>query len=209
MSRGGVCRILRIKVLGYADDLAFVDSTVENMTARLTTVGNASEEQVDMKVNMIKTVSHHLHKRQAIKATSEEVKAVETKYQHKCDFCSRRFKTQANMLKHRAHCVYNYGTTSEVYEIEKIVGVFDYVHSRWFLVKYKRYQTSEWSREHLLLRDGCRDSIRDFWSRTGKHPNKKFYSDPEGKYRYTICGKTYKRTQYLKTHRTKKKHHEE
>ena len=90
-------RILRIKVLGYADDLAFVDTTVDNMTARLTTVANASMEQADMKVNMAKTVSQHVHKRQSIKATSEEAKAVEAKYQHKCDFCSRRFKTQSNM----------------------------------------------------------------------------------------------------------------
>ena len=46
-----------------------------------------------------------------------------------------------------------------------------------FLVKYKGYQTSEWSREHLLLRDGCRDSIREFWSRAGKQSNKKYYPD--------------------------------
>ena len=207
--RGMRCgKVLRIKVLGYADDLAFVDTTVDNMTARLTKVANASERQADMKVNMSKTVSQHVHKRQAIKATSAEAKAVEAKYQHKCDFCSRRFKTQANMQKHRAHCVYNYDTTSEVFEIESIVDVFGYAHSRWFLVKYKGYQMPEWSREHLLLRDGCRDSIREFWSRTGKQPNKKYYPDPEGKHRCTICGKPYKRTQDLKAHRTRMKHHE-
>ena len=51
--RGMRCgKVLRIKVLGYADDLAFVDNTVDNMTARLTTVANASEKQADMKVNM-------------------------------------------------------------------------------------------------------------------------------------------------------------
>ena len=113
------------------------------------------------------------------------------------------------MQKHRAHCVYNYDTTSEVFEIESIVDVFGYAHSRWFLVKYKGYQMSEWSREHLLLRDGCRDSIREFWSRTGKQPNKKYYPDPEGKHRCTICGKPYKRARDLKAHRTRMKHHEE
>ena len=202
-------RILKIKVLGYADDLAFIDTTVENMTARLTAVANASEQRADMTVNMDKTVSQHVHKREAIKATSEEAKAVEIKYQHQCDFCSRRFKTQGNMLKHRAHCVYNYDTTSEVFEIEQIVDVFGYAHARWFLVKYKGYPTPEWSREHLLLRDGCRDSIRDFWSRTGKRSNKKFYPDPGNKYRCTICGKAYKRAQDLKAHRTRTKHYEE
>ena len=75
-------------------------------------------------------------------------------------------------------------------------------------MKYKGYETPEWSREHLLLRDGCRDSIREFWSRTGKQPNKKYYPDPEGKHRCTICGKPYKRAQDLKAHRTRMKHHE-
>ena len=88
------------------------------------------------------------------------------------------------------------------------MDVFGYAHSRWFLVKYKGYQTPEWSREHLLLRDGCRDSIREFWSRTGKQPNKKYYPDPEGKHRCTICGKPYKRAQDLNAHRTRMKHHE-
>ena len=45
---------------------------------------------------------------------------------------------------------YNYDTTSEVYEIEKIVNVFGYAHSRWFLVKYKGYEEPEWSRDCLL-----------------------------------------------------------
>ena len=208
--RGMRCgRILRIKVLGYADDLAFIDTTVENMTARLTAVANASKQQADMVVNMDKTVSQHVHKREAIKATSAEAKAVENKYQHQCDFCSRRFKTRGNMLKHRAHCVYNYDTTSEVFEIERIEDVFGFQHSRWFLVKYKGYPTPEWSREHLLLRDGCRDSIRDFWSRTGKRPNQKYFPDPEGKHRCTICAKEYKRAQDLKAHRTRTKHYEE
>ena len=98
--RGMRCgKVLRIKVLGYADDLAFVDTTVANMTARLTAVANASEEQADMKVNMSKTVSQHVHKRQAIKATSKEAKAVEAKYQRKCDFCSRRFQNARQHVK--------------------------------------------------------------------------------------------------------------
>ena len=71
------------------------------------------------------------------------------------------------------------------------------------------YQTPEWSWEHLLLRDGCRDSIRDFWSRTNKQPHKKYYPDPEGKHRCTVCAKTYKRAQDLKAHKTRTRHHEE
>ena len=83
-------KILRIKVFGYADDLALVYTMVEQMTTRLTAITNTSKEQADMTVNMSKTMPQHFHKRQAIKATSA---AAEARYQQKCDFCSRRFKT--------------------------------------------------------------------------------------------------------------------
>ena len=81
------------------------------------------------------------------------MKAVEKKYKHKCDFCTRRFKTQSNMMKHRSQCVYNYDTTEEIFEIEKIVNVFGFADSRWFLVKWVGYDVPDWQPEHLLLRD--------------------------------------------------------
>ena len=149
------------------------------------------------------------HKRTAIKATGEEVKAVEKKYKYKCDFCTRRFKTQSNMMKHRAQCIYNYDTTEEIYEIEKIVNVFGFADSRWFLVKWVGYDVPDWQPEHLLLRDGCRDSIREFWSSTHRNPSKEYYADPDGKHRCTICCKTYKRDQDLKAHRTRTGHFED
>ena len=47
--RGMRCgRILRFKVLGYADDLALIDSTVEAMTERLTRIADASRAEADM-----------------------------------------------------------------------------------------------------------------------------------------------------------------
>ena len=129
-----------MKVLGYADDLALIDSTVEAMTERLTRMVDASRAEADMEVSMPKTFSQNVHKREAIKTTTSEAKAMEKKYKHKCDFCSRRFKTEINMMKHRAHCIYNYGTTDEIYEVEKIVDVFGHASSRWFLVKWVGYE---------------------------------------------------------------------
>ena len=56
-------RILEIRVLGYADDAALVERRVEDMTTRLTNLTNASREHADMEMNMSKTVTQHVHRR--------------------------------------------------------------------------------------------------------------------------------------------------
>ena len=76
-------------MLGYAEDLAFIETVMDNMKARLTAVANAPKEQADMIANMAKTASQHVHNRQAINVTSTEAKTVKVKYQHQYDFCSR------------------------------------------------------------------------------------------------------------------------
>ena len=53
--------------------------------------------------------------------TDEEARAVEKDYEHKCDFCTWRFKIGRGMMIHRANCVQNYGTTEAAWEIEDIV----------------------------------------------------------------------------------------
>ena len=48
----------------------------------------------------------------------------------------------------------NYGTTDEVYVVEKIAGVsFGYKDARWYLVKWQGFDDPEWEREHLLKRE--------------------------------------------------------
>ena len=194
-------RILKIRILGYADDAALAEPKIKDMTTRLTNLANASVSEADMHINMDKTVSQHIHKREPIAVTTEEVATAESKYDHKCDFCQRRFKTNRAMLIHRASCVHNYATTDEVFTIEKIVGVFGHVDARWFLVKWEGYDEPEWEREHLLTRDKCHDSIRSFWAASGLKPTKEFYPDVQGKNRCTICCRTFARPQDLKTHR--------
>ena len=112
-------RILRIKTLGYADDIALVSETVEEITDRFSRIADASLVEADMQVNMTKTLSQHVHPREEIDVTAEEVAKAEAGYEHKCDFCPRRFKTKRGMLIHRARCMHNYDTTDEVYYLEK------------------------------------------------------------------------------------------
>ena len=57
------------------------------------------------------------------------------------------------MKIHKARCVYNYGTTTEYFEPEKIPNVFGYQEARWFLVKWRGYGKPELEREHLLRKD--------------------------------------------------------
>ena len=201
-------RILKIRVLGYADDAALAEHTVDAMTKRLTDLADASKREADMVINMSKTVSQHVHEREPISVTAEEIATAEAKYDHKCDFCQRRFKTNRAMHIHRASCVHNYDTTDEVFAVEKIVGVFGHKEARHFLVKWEGYEEPEWEREHLLLRDKCHDMIRSFWATSGLRPTQAFYPDPDGKNRCTVCCRTYSRPQDLKAHRTRSGHHD-
>ena len=73
-------------------------------------------------------------------------------------------------------------------------------------MKYVGYPEPEWSREHLLERDGCSDVIREFWRESGLSPCKIMYPDPVHKHRCAVCARVYKRAQDLKTHVTKTKH---
>ena len=90
-------RILRLDVLGYADDVALISGTVEDMTRRLTAIADGAREDADMNVSLPKTFSHHVHKRANVKVSNAEAKVAESKYKYKCDFCPRRFKTDKNM----------------------------------------------------------------------------------------------------------------
>ena len=185
-----------------------MDTIVDNMTTRLTAIADGAEKDADMVVNMDKTFSQHVFRREEIKVTATEVREAEKEHAHQCDFCERRFKTQRGMYIHRANCIHNYDATEEAFPVEDILDVFGFATSRWFLVKYQGHEKPEWNREHLLKRDGCHDAIRSYWAKSGRNPSKHFYNDPNGKFRCTVCNKTFSRNQDLKAHRTRSGHHE-
>ena len=72
-------------------------------------------------------------------------------------------------------------------------------------MKWGDHEVPEWEREHLLLRDGCRDSIRNFWQKSGLSPCREFYDVAQHK--CEVCGREYKRAQDLKAHKTRQRHH--
>lgn len=63
--------------MGYADDVALISSTVEDMTRRLTSIANGARDNADMHVSLPKTFTHHVHKRDKLKVTAAEAKAEE------------------------------------------------------------------------------------------------------------------------------------
>ena len=81
--------ILKLKVLGYADDAALIDDAVDDMTTRLTSLANASETEADMKINMTKTFTQHVFRRADITVTEAEAAVAEANFKHQCDFCKR------------------------------------------------------------------------------------------------------------------------
>ena len=130
---------------------------------------------------------------------------MEAEYENKCDFCPRRFKTLRGMRIHRCNCPHNYNTTEKAFELDEIIGVYGDKENRWFKVQWTEHDP-DWQREHLLNRDGCQQSIRNFWAKSGLNPNKPFYPDPDQAHRCRTCGKCYSRAQDLKAHYTRTGH---
>ena len=126
---------LTYRVLGYVDDAALTETRIEKMTERLITLADRSVAEADMKIRMDKTYSQHVQIQEKQKVNEAEMLAAQKKFKIKCDFCERRFKTEAAMHTHSASCPHNYGTTEETFPVEEIVGVFGRIDSRWFLVK--------------------------------------------------------------------------
>lgn len=123
--------------------------------------------------------------------------------------CKERFKTKHGMKIHSATCKFNYGTTEETYEVGSICVVFGKKERQFYLVKWDNYPGEDsWDLEHMLLQDGCKPTIDEFWLRTGKNPAQDFHPDPDGKHRCWVCAWTSKSkdARYLKAHLTRTKH---
>ena len=147
-------------------------------------------------------------------ATEDEIKAVEAEYDFPCSFCgagcTARFKCDAAMQQHRISCTFNYGTTANAFPVEEVRAVFGKRERRLFKVKWQGYaedhpKATTREPKYLLLMDGCKESIDEFWSRTELNP---LPMTVRAKHRCWICGwKTEsKRPGVLKAHLTRAKH---
>ena len=213
-----VGHINEIRVLGYADDAAMCEEAVEEMSIRLTSFADAAMAKADMRVKLTKTFSQHVQPLQKVAAaTDEEVAKKMENYKHACEYvkagCTQRFKTKAGMHIHVCNCNFNYGLTDEKWEVDQILEVFDMTSRKLFLVRWTdRPGEDSWQKEHSLLEDGCAQTIKEFWNRSGKNPALEFYPDPNGELdtRCWMCGwksSAANKKRGLKTHIRRKKHH--
>ena len=184
---------LHIGVLGYADDAALVSASCDKMTTRISNVSKGSKVDADMTINTDKTKNMHVSKQETIApSTIAEMKRTEQKFEHKCTYCPRRFKTARGLKIHMSACGCKHGLTEEVFKIEKINAVFGCPEHRWFRVQWEGHPGEDsWEPERSLIRQGCSESIRSFWDNSAHNPSEEFIADPDHVWRCWTCGKGY------------------
>ena len=81
------------------------------------------------------------------------------------------------MLSHVTSCPFNYANSSRYFEVEEVLTVYGKASRKLFLVKWEGFPDSEnsWVPEHSLFRDGCKESIDNFWASSDINPAKNFF----------------------------------
>ena len=196
---------LQIGTLGYADDIAIISSDINEQSARVTNIAKGSLKDADMTVSLDKTKSMHVEKQHKLKPpTKDAIEEAETEYKHTCEFCDRKFKTSRGLKIHVTSCNFQHGLTDEAYPIEKINAVFGSTKYRWFRVQWDGHPGEDsWMPERSLVKQGCKESIKDFWRNNNVCPSTDFIADPDDMWRCWCCGKAYKQESTLKAHITR------
>ena len=196
---------LQIGTLAYADDVAIISSTMEEQTARVSRIDSGSLKDADMQVSYDKTKTMHVERQQKLKPPSlTAIKEAAADYKHQCEFCDRKFKTARGLKIHTKSCNHQHGLTDKEFPIDKLNAVFGTPQFRWFKVQWEGYPGQDsWMPERSLKKQGCADSIKDFWRSSNKCPSTDFIPDPEDTWRCWCCGKGYKTASSLKAHITR------
>ena len=113
--------LLRISVLGYADDAALASTDISKMSTRLSNITAGSKQDADMSIHMGKTKCMHVRKQDPVAPpTVDEIKKTESAYKFECEYCGRRFKTSRGLKIHLAACNNWHGLTEDEYPVEKL-----------------------------------------------------------------------------------------
>ena len=161
-------------------DVAIASLSAEEQTARLTSICRGSREDADMDINKQKTINMVVQRQPEIALpTAEEILDVESKYKNECQFCGRKFKTPRGLNIHLASCSYQHGLTDDEFEIENINATFGTPEHRWYRVEWTGHPGEDsWMPWRSLVQQGCEESIKDFWLKSKKKPQRGFHRRP-------------------------------
>ena len=143
-----------IYTLGYADDAALLDTSIEVASERVTSISRGSKADADMTINISKTEVMHVARQGAITATtSDEAKKV-CKFQCKHAGCTRVFANIHGKKCHEGKCKWRSVHYNDSFYMDKILAVRGATGSpsRRFLVRWQGYGPEEdtWEpRSHL------------------------------------------------------------
>ena len=129
---------LRVDTLGYADDAALLDTSLETATRRVTAIAQGSRADADMEISIDKTEVMHVCPQGKVSATtSAEAKKV-CKFKCTNVGCDRVFRNSHGMKCHRGKCRWR-----DYYHLEKILEARGKQGEREFLIKWKGYGPEE------------------------------------------------------------------
>ena len=176
----------KIHTLGYADDAALIDSSLEISTSRVTTIAQGSERDADMVISIPKTeVMHVCEQGEVSKTTQEEAKKI-------CKFkclnvgCDKVFHNAHGAKCHAGKCKWrNY------YTIDRILACKGKPGSRQFKVRWEGYGP-----EHDTWEP--RKNIVPFWVMEYLKANQLY--DYEHAHRCPRCDKPLKSARGVKMH---------
>ena len=182
-----------VHLLGYADDVAVVDSGspegIQRLETRVTDISRGSREDADMQLSTDKTKALHVMIQDPVSPTTAEEATNQCKFTCPHLNCNFKFMTKSGLRIHMSRCEWR-----DEFEVERIVQHRGAVVSRQYKVRWKNF-----------------DATYDTWEpRNNLHPKTiKDYEVVNGSYDYTwqhrctICDLPCSSTRVIKIHQAR------
>ena len=88
--------------------------------------------------------------------------------------------------------------------LKKINATFGTPKDRWYRVEWSGHEGKDsWEAERSLVRQGCEQTIKNFWDNNNLNPSAEFIADPDDVWRCWTCGRGYKTERALSAHITR------
>ena len=165
-----------LHTLGYADDVAIIESGNEEgvlrLSERVTAIAEGSKKSADMNVNITKTKTMHVTKQEEVSRTSDEEAREKCKFTCPHPGCNHVFLTKRGMNIHASRCQWR-----NEFVVEKILDHKDPVTARNYLVRWYGYTAQH---ESWIPRSSLHpEAIKDYEVQTGVYVQNWQFRCPE------------------------------